>query len=295
MTRSNVRRAALIAAAVLGAGAVAVSCGREASHHDDVGSVAVALTLSPGVTVNTVTFQITGNGITPINGTIDVTNATRATALVPGIPAGTGYQVTMDATSTDGRTCHGVGTFDVAAGMTATATVTLQCRGQGNGQGTVAINGRLDNCPFITSFMASSLQGVVGGAPISISVAATDFDAMDTITYSWTTSAPAVGSLGNPAAASTTFTCNTAGTTQLSIAVSDGVCGDNRTPAIPIECVIIGGVGGRMGTGGAGTGGAGTGGAGTGGAGTGGAGTGGAGTGGAPGTGGDSDGGGPDA
>src|SRR4051812_9259216 len=114
MTRSNVRKAALIAAALLGAGAVAASCSREASHsQDDVGSVVVALTLSPGVVVNTVTFSITGNGITPVNGSIDVTNATRATALVPGLPAGN-YSITMDATSVDGgTTCHGVGTFTV--------------------------------------------------------------------------------------------------------------------------------------------------------------------------------------
>src|SRR6185295_17994581 len=98
--------------------------------------VTVALSLSPGVTVNTVTFQITGNGITPINGTIDVTNATLATALVPGIPAGTGYTVTMDAVSVDGgTTCHGTGMFDVAAGQTASANVTLQCHGRGNGMG----------------------------------------------------------------------------------------------------------------------------------------------------------------
>src|SRR6185369_5069032 len=119
----------------------------------------------------------------------------------------------------------------------ASATVTLQCRGRANGNGTVAINGRLDNCPFITSFMSASLQGVVGGAPIAINVAATDFDATDTVTYAWTAAPGGIVSFANAAAASTTISCTAPGTTQISIAVSDGVCGDNSTPAFPVECI----------------------------------------------------------
>ena len=55
-------------------------CGPRPAPDSPEGSGALALTLAPGVTVNSVIFQITGNGITPIVGTIDVTNATAATA-----------------------------------------------------------------------------------------------------------------------------------------------------------------------------------------------------------------------
>jgi hypothetical protein len=63
-----------------------------------------------------------------------------------------------------------------------------------------------------------------------------------------------VGTLG-PNAATTTFTCTSAGSTQLSIAASDGLCGDMLTNAIPINCV--GPVGGTGGSSPAGTGGSG--------------------------------------
>src|SRR5437016_5217801 len=115
MIRTPVGRAAfLFAAAALGASAAIVGCSRHAGPSDDVGAVTVALTLSPGVTVNTVTYAITGNGITAITGSIDVTNSTHATALVGGVAAGNGYLLSMDATSTDGlTTCHGQTNFNV--------------------------------------------------------------------------------------------------------------------------------------------------------------------------------------
>jgi len=286
MIRTQVRSALLIAATVLGTGAAIVNCSRAPSTQDTVGSVNVALTLSPGVTITTVTYQITGNGITPINGSIDVTNATTATALVPGIPSNPNpYTVTMDATSTDGlTTCHGVGTFIVSANQTAMAGVTLQCHGPASQAGTVAINGRLDNCPTINSFSAAALEARAGQS-IAIGVSASDLDAADVITYSWTVSPAGIGTILGPTSANTAFRCDTVGQVSISISISDGVCGDARMNAIPINClpaiVGVGGMGvGGQGTGGRGTGGMGVGGMGTGGMGVGGAGTGGTGTGG---------------
>ena len=54
--------------------------------------------------------------------------------------------------------------FNIVAGQTASANVVLQCKGpNGRTTGTVAINGRLDNCPFITGYSATSLEAPVGG------------------------------------------------------------------------------------------------------------------------------------
>jgi hypothetical protein len=281
MIRTHVGKAAfLFAAAALGASAAMVGCSHRSSPAEDVGAVTVALTLSPGVTVNTVSYSITGNGITAVTGNIDVTNSAHATALVSGIPAGNGYLLTMNATSTDGKTtCTGTTNFNVIANQTASATVVLQCRGPKATTGTVAINGRLDNCPFITGYSASALEAPVGGS-ISIATTATDFDAGDTITYTWTASTAGIGTVAAPGSASTTFTCSTVGSTSLSIAVSDGVCGDSLANVIPINCLAATGGTGGSGTGGSGTGGSGTGGSGMGGSGMGGSGMGGNGTGG---------------
>ena len=165
------------------------------------------------------------------------------------------------------------------------ANVILQCSAIRN-NGSVAISGRLDQCPYITGLTATSLQAPVGGT-ITVMVQATELDPTDTITYAWTNDDTATGSLAPTNAASAVFTCLAVGDAQLSVTVSDGICGDTRANAIPIVCTA-GGAGGAGpgGSGGAGTGGAGTGGTapgGTGGAGTGGtgpAGTGGGGSGG---------------
>ena len=127
----TIGKVALLAAAVITAGTAFVNCSKKNSN-DDIGSITLALTLSPGVTVNTVNYTISGNGIMPINGMIDVSMATTATAFVSGLPAGNGYTVSMTATSTDGLTmCTGSTTFNVQAGVTAMANVVLQCRGPG--------------------------------------------------------------------------------------------------------------------------------------------------------------------
>ena len=75
----NIGKAAFLATAVIAAGTAFVNCSKKHTD-DDVGSLTLALTLSPGVVVNTVTYQITGNGIAAINGSIDVSMATQATA-----------------------------------------------------------------------------------------------------------------------------------------------------------------------------------------------------------------------
>ena len=254
----NIGKAAFLATAVIAAGTAFVNCSKKHTD-DDVGSLTLALTLSPGVVVNTVTYQITGNGIAAINGSIDVSMATQATALVSGLPAGNGYLVTMHADSTDNMThCDGQANFNVAASQTVAVTVVLQCRGPGRTVGQVAVTGRLDNCPFITSVSASALQAVVGGS-VNIGVAATDLDTTDTITYSWTANPTGIGTIGSTTSANTTFTCTAAGSTQLSIAITDTVCGDSLTNIIPITCnrpaatgTAGGGGAGSTGTGGTG-------------------------------------------
>ena len=97
----TIGKVALLAAAVITAGTAFVNCSKKNSN-DDIGSITLALTLSPGVTVNTVNYTISGNGIMPINGMIDVSMATTATAFVSGLPAGNGYTVSMTATRRTG-------------------------------------------------------------------------------------------------------------------------------------------------------------------------------------------------
>ena len=104
---------------------------------------------------------------------------------------------------------------------------TSSCSAAGSAtNGSVAINGRLDQCPYITGLSATALQAPVGGS-ITVGVSATELDPGDTITYSWTNSAPAIGTLAPTNAATGDVHLHRGRAARLSIAVSDGVCGDS--------------------------------------------------------------------
>jgi hypothetical protein len=235
----------MMAAVTLLAGASSVGCSKR-DKADDIGSVGLALTLPGGAMINTVSYTITGGPAPGVNipGTIDVSGpgVTTATALVSGLLAGS-YSVTMTATASDGQSCTGTQPFTVVSGQTAMANVILQCTTT-VGRGQVAINGRFDQCPFITGFTATALTAPVGGT-ITVGVNATELDPGDTIAYSWTNSAPGIGTLAPTNAATGVFTCNAAGSASLSVTVTDGICGDTRMDAIPITCT--GGTGGSGG------------------------------------------------
>src|SRR5262249_55019693 len=68
------------------------------------GNVSVDLDVAPGVTVDTVSYAITGPGGFTRSGTIDVSDSVSLSAVISGLPAGTGYSINLTATATDGVT-----------------------------------------------------------------------------------------------------------------------------------------------------------------------------------------------
>jgi hypothetical protein len=251
LTMTNNRAATLmqILLTALSLAAANTGCGRAPSRApDDLGALHLALVLPGGEVVNTVNYEISGNGIVPMTGVIDVSapGTTSATALITDLPAGS-YTVVMTAMTTNGVGCSGSGQFTVVAQQTVVANVILQCSVT-NHTGAIAVYGGIDQCPFITSLSATSLGAQVGDAVI-VGVAATDLDVGDNISYSWTPTSSAVATVNRPGAASTTVTCNSPGTITLSIAVSDGTCGDALADVIPITCFpTLAGVAGAGGT-----------------------------------------------
>ncbi|HEX4473748.1 MAG TPA: hypothetical protein VH142_01650, partial [Polyangiaceae bacterium] len=100
------------------------------------GSVKFALDLTPGVTVDTVNYQITGGDFSPITGSLPVCNAAGNTfvAAINGVPAGTNRTISLTATASNGTTCAGSATFDVVTGVPTSVSIVLECR---NSSGTV--------------------------------------------------------------------------------------------------------------------------------------------------------------
>jgi hypothetical protein len=229
---------------------VAVGC----STSDDTSKANPCLTASrinlevgDGAVINEVEYEISGNSIEPMGGTIN-TSAPGATASVEtfGIPPGEGYLVMMVATSVDGTlTCSGAATFDVGVGVSTEVDVLLHCKGSERFGG-VRVNGKLNICAELDKVAVAPLQTASGYA-LDVSAAGSDEEG-DSVEYSWTATG---GSFDDASAAQTIFVCGEAEEEQITIEVSDDgfeYCMDGRT--IDVRCVDEDGAGGSSGTGG---------------------------------------------
>ncbi len=259
--------------AVLALFAVGCSSGGDAGDRDPCAAfLNINLVLEDDTVIDQVTYEISGNGMDAMRGTID-TSAPGATASVEvfGIPPGEGYVVTMVAESNDGTLmCGGTATFDVEAGVSTNVMLILQCKGAEQFGG-VRVNGKLNVCSELSKVVVAPLQTSTGFAA-DVSALAGDEEG-DTVSYRWTATG---GSFDDPSAASTRFVCGDANEEEVTVEASDDdfeYCADSWT--VSVNCVDDGGSGGAGGT--AGSGGSGTGGTGGGVGGSGGTGMGGAG------------------
>src|SRR5262249_7810943 len=95
----------------LGSIGAVVGCndhGRAVDGEGPTGEVGIALVLPGGATIDSVSYSITGPMGFTKTGTINVSNSTKLTGIISGIPAGMGFQITLTTTTTDGRTtCAG--------------------------------------------------------------------------------------------------------------------------------------------------------------------------------------------
>lgn len=230
MIRSSARKVMILAAAALCTGTLAVNCSKGGSPtKTDVGSVGLALTLPGGGIVSTVRYSLRNSSNAEVRqGDINVQDAmATVSVVVGGVPAGTGYTVILSATANDGTTCSGTSAaFSVTANMSTSVSVLLLCRAGGQA-GTVVINGQIDSCPVVTSYIVSPIAVSAGGT-IDVSAAGADLDASDTVTYAWTATA---GTFDAPGSASTRYHCPAASSQQvLTITVSDNIIPGSTPP-----------------------------------------------------------------
>jgi hypothetical protein len=77
-----------------------------ASQHREVGSAELNLSLPDNTTIDTVTYNVTQTGSSYSNmGSVPVANSSVLTFQVGNIPAGTGYQISLSATTSGSQTC----------------------------------------------------------------------------------------------------------------------------------------------------------------------------------------------
>ncbi len=123
----------VLSPALLGFCFAIVSCGegaplasQPASEHAAEGSL--ELTLDSGATLTSVSYTIIGPASFSKAGSIDVSNSSKISGLIGGIPAGSGYAITLSASSADASlSCGGSATFHVIAGQKTAVNVALTC------------------------------------------------------------------------------------------------------------------------------------------------------------------------
>ncbi len=224
MKLAHARLDAMIALLLCGAASAVIGCEKGPSAGStapdaSLGSIGLALTLAGSTTVSNATYTIAGPGSFSKAGTLDVSHSTTLSAVIGNLPAGSGYSIEIDATSTDGTTaCIGTATFTVTAGATTAVNVHLTCH-QGATTGSVSVNGTINVCPVADGISASPAEIGVG-FPISLAIAAHDPDGGPSpLSYVWSASS---GALTGATTSTPTFVCSTSGQVTLTATVSDG-------------------------------------------------------------------------
>jgi hypothetical protein len=217
---------ALLLAGVASLGA----CG--GTKTESVGEARLAVVLQGGIVVNTVSYTLTGPGLSKM-GTIDVSHSSTISAVLSGLPVGGPDTLQLSATSADGMvSCGGsAAPFSVTAHQTTIVNVTMECHETPH-TGGVLVNGAINVCPVADGTSANPADIAVG-FPVALAVTAHDTDnGPSPLAYQW--SAPS-GFFSDPTSATPTFTCNTPGPVTLTVSVSDG----DQTPGCPDSLSLV--------------------------------------------------------
>src|SRR4051812_44005821 len=73
----------------------------------EVGAAELGLVLGPGLSLGSLNYALTGPSSFSKMGTFNVANSTTFSATLGGLPAGTGYNITVTGTASDGQTTCG--------------------------------------------------------------------------------------------------------------------------------------------------------------------------------------------
>jgi len=197
------------------------------------GEGSLGLTLSSGATLTSVNYTIIGPASFSKAGSLDVSNSTTISGLIGGIPAGSGYAITLSASTADALlSCSGSATFNVVARQTTPVSVAVICKELPK-TGNVLVNGVLNVCPVVDGISITPSELVIG-ASVVVNATAHDSDAApSSLSYQWTASS---GTLSSATAQNPTFTCTAAGAATLTLRLSDGDatadCADTATATV---------------------------------------------------------------
>ena len=106
-----------------------------------------------------VSYQVSGNGITPISNIVDTSGPGTTFSFSVSVPSGQGYTIALSAVATNGeRSCAGSAPFDITAGETTVVQVELSCARTG----TVQVDGEANLCVELLDPVFSALEAPIG-------------------------------------------------------------------------------------------------------------------------------------
>src|SRR6478736_7605459 len=237
----------LVCLLALGASAPFVACSSEplnGGSEQEAGSLGLQLQAATGVTLDSVSYSITGNGFNK-SGNIDTSGSPTINGTIGGIPGGKGYTITLTASSSEGNASFtGSATFDVTAGKTTAVTIHLKGTAT-SGNGSVLVNGTLNVGPVVDELTVTPLKVYVGSS-VALNGVANDADAGPSpLTYYWSTTG---GVIDKPLQPNATLTSAKPGTFTVKFSASDGdVTTSSSTTVTFIERSQDGGSGGTGG------------------------------------------------
>jgi 5'-nucleotidase len=208
-----------LSAAFLAAGCSGSEPGSGDASSRATGTVALDLALANGETLATISYTLTGPGGFTRTGSLDVSQSATISATIGGIPAGSGYSITLSGTTADaGSACSGSASFSVRAGRRTPVSVSVECKQKAT-TGSVLVSGSVNICPLVDGITANPSEVLVG-ASVALAAQAHDSDAAPSaLSYQWTA---ASGSFSDATSSTPQFTCSAAGKATVSVTVSDG-------------------------------------------------------------------------
>lgn len=218
--------------------AVAISffslgCGStSATDANRAGAAGQALGLSPGVTVTSGTYVVTGPQAFQKTGTVTIGSSANVPVSLTQIPVGNGYRIEIDAVASDNETeCEGDILFNVPANGSplVSLTVPIHCAKMG----TASVTGGFNICPVIDALEAIPSELRVGHS-VTLQASAHDTDhGPSSLSYAWQVNGVTISGQTQP---SLVYTCATAGTVTITAVASDGDPACNETLTATLTC-----------------------------------------------------------
>jgi alpha-tubulin suppressor-like RCC1 family protein len=210
-------------------------------HPLGTGTVSLALTLTGGVTIDTVEWVVSDAvGSAVEQGTFSDHSLSFQ---IGGIPAGMHYSVSIAGAANDGSvTCAGAASFDIVADSTTQVVLPLQCVTPEPDSGSLSVEAVATNCATLDSVSATAIGAEVGESISLISTASGP--APRYLTYAW--SAPSGTFAPSSSYESPNFTCTQVGDVAITLTVADGplpeggACDPARSTAtIHVRCDAV--------------------------------------------------------